>query len=704
MRARGWLLAVVPSVALPVLLLLLQDSRYLFYGDTQAAYLGWQYHLGDQLLAGHWPLLDPQAWQAGNLVAEGQAGLFSPLVMAVGLLATVCENVLVFTALTKLVLVCAGALGVYVLARSYQASAPFAYAAAVAAPLGGMTQYLDLPSWVAQLMIWALLPWAWWAIRRSMVLRTNPLGALALGYLLVTVGYVYGTILLIFVLSACLVECWVARDRRAAVRVVGIGAVCGLVAVTVYLPGVLTAPVTIRGSSFAIGGKFAAGPSQLITAVLSTAATRSGTDHLLPYGYAVWFLPLLLWLDVDRLRREWRQVAGLGFVTLATLVVVFGPARLGPLRWPMRLQPFLVQALVVLLAVALTRYLVRRPSRRRLTWSLLWVAVAGATAVLRHPGTWVSVAVGALVVTAGVAALWVVVRGPRTPRTGAVTGAVLVVVSLASMLVQHVYFPEPPSPERNLPTRAADYRSQLATARGDVMVVGNVDAVVLSDPSAVVDLLDGSAWYLNPHPVQNTYTTIGHTAFRTRYPYEYDGSTHAQVLGTLFTREPTTGRLRVDLLGVSTLLLVRSEVEASTLEEPPAGWRVTASTEHTVTWVRRQPVPGAGHPVWTSAGTSVSRVSTDARATRFVVDDVPSGGGRVVLSALAWPGYGTDTGSLGAPVDGYLLSVDVPADAAGRTVTVKFSPPGWPVEVAAWWVAVLAGLVWCVLDRRRSRR
>jgi hypothetical protein len=703
-RARWWLLAVVPSVVLPVLVLLLHDPRYLFYGDTQAAYLGWQYHLGEQLRAGHWPLIDPHAWQAGNLVAEGQAGLFSPLVMAIGLLATVSQNVLVFTAVTKLVLLSAGALGVFVLARSYQASAPLAYAAAVAAPLGGMTQYLDLPSWVAQLMVWALLPWVWWALRRLMVLRTNPLPALALGYLLVTVGYVYGTILLIFVLCACLVECWVARDRAAALRVVGVGAVCGLVALTVYLPGVLTAPVTIRGSGFAMTGKFGAGPTQLLTGVLPTSATSSGTLHLLPYGYAAWFLPVLGWLDTGRLRREWHQVVGLGAMAVVMLLAVYGPARLGPLRWPLRLQPFLVQVLVLVCAVVLTRYVVRRPSRLRLAWSLAWVAAASGFAVLWHPGTWVAVLVGAVVVAAGLAALWTVLRGPHTTRAAALTGGAVVATSLVSMLVQHAYFPQPPSPERNLPPQASDYRRQLTTARGDVMVVGNVGPVVESDPSAVADLLDGSAWYLNPSRVQNTYTTIGFTRFRDRFPYEYDGSTHAASLDTLFTREPTTGRLRVDLLGVSTLLLVRADFPSSRLDDPPAGWRVTEQRAHTVTWVRRQPVPGAGHPVWASAGTAVSQVSTDARATRFVVDDVPSGGGRVVLGALAWPGYRTDTGSLAAPVDGYLVTVDLPADAAGRTVTVKFSPPGWPVEVAAWWVAVLAALAWCLLDRRRSRR
>ena len=193
---------------------------------------------------------------------------------------------------------------------------------------------------------------------------------------------------------------------------------------------------------------------------------------------------------------------------------------------------------------------------------------------------------------------------------------------------------------------------------------------------------------------------------------EYDGSTSPALLDTLFSTEPTTGRRRVDLLAVSTLLLVRDDFPAARLAAVPSGWRVSDSTRHAVTWVRTRPVPGAGSPVWASPGTQVSRVAVDDRQTRFRVDRVPAGGGRVVLGMLDWPGYRTDVGELAAPVDGYLLTARLPADAAGRTVTVRFSPPGWPFEVACWWLAVVGGLAWCgavrlsvsqVMPRNRRR-
>jgi hypothetical protein len=706
MRDRGpgvgvrWMVGSGVTVALALAVLLADDPRHYFYGDTQAAYYGWWYHLGEAVRAGQWPLLDPHAWRAGNLVAEGQWGLFSPLVVGIGLLASTAGNVLAFATAVKIGLACVGSLGVFVLARSYGVPAAAAYAAAVAVPMGGMTQYLDLPSWAAGLMIWALLPWLWWAVRRTMLEHANPLTALLLGYLLVTVGYVYGTIMAIFVLLACLVDCWAVRDRAAGRRVLGIGVLLGLVAVTVYLPGVLTASVTVRDSAIGgFGGKFSTDPLAMLTSLLPTASVPGTTLHLLPYAYLVWFLPLLLWVDLDKVRRGWRPVAGLVFMAVLMLLVVDGPARLGPLRWPLRLQTFLVQAVVLLVVVGLTRFGVRRPSARRLTASLAWVALAGVVAVVRAPEIWTGHLLSVVLVSAGVLALWFLLR-----RRSAASGIVLAGFTLAMLALQHGYYPHPPSPERNLPASLAAYQRPLSGAVGDVVVVGDAESRLEEDGSWSRDFLVGSAWYLNPHPVQNTYTTISQRAYYDRYCMTYQGSTCPAALDTLFGTEPSTGLRRVDLLGVSTVLLVRPDFPGRSLDSPPPGWRVAGSTARAVMWVRTAPVPGAGRPVWASPGTRVSVLSAAGRATRFRIDRVPDGGGRVVLSALAWPGYHTDVGTLTDPVDGYLVTVAVPAGSAGRTVTVGFSPPGWPLELGCWWLAVLAGATWSVASRVRGHR
>src|SRR5688572_8249753 len=98
--------------ALLVLLLTIAGSaplfglqRFYFRGDTQIAYYGWWYHLGESVRAGHIPLMEPLAWEAGNYVAEGQWGLFSPLTMLIGVLATVAPNLVIFVTVLKVGLI-----------------------------------------------------------------------------------------------------------------------------------------------------------------------------------------------------------------------------------------------------------------------------------------------------------------------------------------------------------------------------------------------------------------------------------------------------------------------------------------------------------------------------------------------------------------------------------------------------------------------
>jgi hypothetical protein len=697
-----WAGAAVLTVLLALALLLVADHHYLWYGDTPAAYYGWWYQLGELVRHGHWTTLDPHAWRAGNLAAEGQWGLWSPLTIGIGLLTTVVPDLLVVTVLVKLALVTLGVVGVYLLTRSYDAPPRAAYVAAVLAPMGGMTQYLDLPSWAASEMIWALLPWVWWGLRRTMLQGRNPLPALAAGYLLVTVGYVFGTIMLVVVVLACLVDCCLARDRAAALRVLGVGVLLGLVAVTVYLPGVLTDSVTARSGSYSLSpDKFTTDPLALLGGVLPTGVVPGQGLPLGPYVYLAWLLPVALWLDWRRLRRAWRPLGGLLTLTVVTLVYVDGPSQIGPLRYPVRLEPFAVLALSVLLLVAWTRSGLARPSRARLALSLGWVLLAGLESVLRASSEWRAQVCSVALVGAGLWCLWWLLRSGRRGWLAPTVGA----LTLACFGLQHAFFPTPPSPQRNAPTDLASYQHLYPQAVGDLVVVGPSEDVVQSSPDAARALPVGSAWYLTGISAQSTYTAISHAAYKARYCIYYEGSSCPQLLGTLFSVEPTTHRERVDLLGVSSLLLVRADYRASRLAHPPTGWDVAASTPSTVLWTRRTPVPGAGGVAWASPGTSVSAVRAGATSTTFRVDRVPAGGGTVVLSLLDWPGYATSVGTLAHPVDGYLLTVHLPGSAGGQTVDVGFHPPGWSAEVASWLLALLAGAVWSVVATvRRSRR
>jgi len=696
------MLAAAGTVLVALVGLLVHDHRYLWYGDTPAAYYGWWYHLGDMVRHGQWAPLDPHAWRAGNLTAEGQWGLWSPLSIGIGLLTTAWGDMLALTTVVKVALALTGALGVFRLTRSYDAPPAAAYVAAVLVPMGGVTQYLDLPSWFSGETIWALFPWVWWALRRTMLRGANPLPALALGYLLVSVGYVYGTIMLVVAILACLLDCVVARDRAAFLRTLGAGILLGLVAVTVYLPGVLTASVTDRATTYGgFGGKFTVDPLTLFASVLPTDALSTDTSSLLPYAYAAWLLPVVLWIDVRRARQAWRELCGLVLVLVGSLALVLGPGQVGPLRWPLRLQPFLVQAVVVLVVVLWSRFGMARPSATRLALSLAWVGLAVLIALRHSESKWPDHLAAALLVGAALALLWLLLRLDRRFWVAPVAA----VVTLAVLGVMHHVFPDLPSPQRNAPTDLADYQRLYPHATGDLLQVGTSDLLVRNRPAAARKLPIGSAWYLTGIPSLSTYTTISNAAFKSRYCIFYQGNSCPLLLDQLFRTEPTTGQPRVDLLGVSSLLLMRKNFDRAGLEKPPPGWQVGGRTGYSVLWTRRTPLPGAGSVAWTSPGTTVSAVSAGATGTSFRVDRVPATGGTVVLRLVDWPGYSTSVGTLGDPVDGYLLTVDLPASAAGSTAHVEFEPPGWAAEIGAWLLALLSGAGWSVVVAvRRSRR
>jgi hypothetical protein len=278
--------------------------------------------------------------------------------------------------------------------------------------------------------------------------------------------------------------------------------------------------------------------------------------------------------------------------------------------------------------------------------------------------------------------------------------------------VQHYYYPFPTAVDRNMPSTVSAYSTQVATAKGDVILVGNPDATVLKDPAAVRDFLIASSWYVNPHPVQNVYSTIGFTAYNDLYGMRFDGATYPWLADVLFQLEPRTGMKRADLLSISTILLVRSEVPDPTALQPPEGWSVTEQTPYAVTWSRDVPLPPAGGVVWASPGTNVTQLSTSTRELQLRVNQAPTGGGTVVLSRLAWPGYSARGATLAPPTDGYLLTLAVPPGSAGRTLTVRYAPPGWRVEQLTGWLGVGIGLLWSFgfavarasLARQRRRR
>ena len=291
-----------------------------------------------------------------------------------------------------------------------------------------------------------------------------------------------------------------ARARPAALRCASSAPACcsGLVALTVYLPGVLTASSTARATEYGtgFGGKFTTDPLALLASVLPDGAVPSTPTRLLPVrlpglappGAAVARLgagapraggrSAGCWLFIDRDGCARRRPDP----DRAAAVAAAPPA-----------VPACV-ALVVLLVVAWPGSASRGRRDVRLALSLAWV-VAGrsAGAAPRSPSQWRAHLCAVALVAGALALLWWLLRTGRRSWLAPVAG----VVTLAALAVQHGFFPTPPSPQRHAPTDLSAYQG-LLPGRGRRRAPGRrhrQHGPVERSPAAQ-ELPIGSAWYL----------------------------------------------------------------------------------------------------------------------------------------------------------------------------------------------------------------
>jgi hypothetical protein len=706
--AAAWpVIAVVLTAAIAAGRLLATPAFY-FADDTQIGAFGQWWELGDRLLSGGIPVLAPQAWQAGNYFAEGQWGLLNPLTWLIALGARASEDPAAFSAVVKIAFLALMALGVHLLARGFGASAPWAALAGVLVPLAGFTVYMDAPSWATGLFNAAVLPWVWWSLRRVVESDRAIWPYLISSYVLITFGYVFGVMVLVVILVESLVRALLAKDWARVLRTVLASAWGALLTVVVYLPGVLTAPVTERaGFDILNTGFLNADLSDLASAAapLATATVGSwwGTVTAAPLVYVAWILPLFP-LVLPMARDAVKRCVPLLVLGLITLVVVIGPSQVGPIRWPVRFMPYLVLAVVVLFAVAAARAYPSRVTRRGILWSAVVLVVTTGITYANTAPTWRSIALVALMqagflVGVGMLALAQRSRPSARTRTGvAVAGAMA--VSALIVVPQLAAFPATPLPKFGVPDSVSRMAEVLDGVEGDAILVGDLYADG-ERPESFDERLMANLWYLSPASVSSLYTVLPYSAFSKDLCLDLKGATCADALPTLWSEDPETGLAVVDLMGVSAIVAMK----ATFPEEPvaPDGWSGQDAGAFTWLLTRDDPVPAAGGVVWSGEGTRVSVLEQTETSVRLEVDEVGADG-RVTLGRLDYPGYSIQGAQKVDPVRGWLLTVDVSSASPGGTVVVSFLPPGIWLMVAAAALSAVLVVAWPLLRRRARRR
>ncbi|NLP83912.1 YfhO family protein [Microbacterium sp. CFH 90308] len=721
-----WLLACAATVLI-ALVRVVVTTRYFFWDDTQLGAYGQWYGLGSRLLSGSWTMLDPGAWQGGNYLAEGQWGLLSPLAWVIAVGSHAVPNAVVYATVVKVVFLLALCTGVFLLAREFGAAPHWAAVAGFIATTGGQTAYLDAPSWVTGLQNVALFALTWWAVRRHVRGGRSPIPFFILALLLITVGYVFGVIELAFLLIATVIEEWVRRGFRATVRPLVLGVYAALLTVLVYLPGVLTAPVTERANAGIANDLFLnMDIGDLATSAIPTAVSTVkgywGDIAPVPLQYVTWLLPLFV-LFARAAVKNWRSLLVPYAMLAVSVALVIGPSVIGPLRYPARMMPYVVVVVALVFAVLASRGMPPVVTFRQRVGIVLITVLSAWLAWAAQPAAWAWVGLG---LTLQLILYWLLDRWYRTGgsadtgsepdlvaggsgagregggRAGTSRAATLALLTLAASVVvlapQLAKYPTSPLGDFRVPSSVAQLRSVGDGMDSGIMSVGDVYSLQ-SHPESYQESLLANLWYVTGKDSASVYTVLPFSAFVKDLCIDLRGWTCPGAYDALFGGQAP---LLVDDLSLNTVIVIKGE---GLEEEPvaPEGWTVEPG-EFTWTLHRNDPLPPAGGVARTAGGTEVTVLSQSDTSVTFTVDAVGARGGEVVFSRLAWPGYATDRGALADPERGYLLTVEVGAADVGETVTVTFRPPGWAFELGAGIAAAVLAIGWSVASPIVLRR
>ncbi|MFF0491051.1 hypothetical protein ACFYTQ_18680 [Nocardia sp. NPDC004068] len=711
-RVHRWGAVTALGVVVGYGAVLLGNVRHFFTDDTESQYTGLWLALGRALRAGRFPVMWPDQWMTGDNTMD-DAGLFNPPQLLVDLIAPSVDNVALYATLVKLIFSIIAALGVYRVCLAYGGRPAWSAVAGVAFPFSGWFLFFDEASWMTALTGTAWMLHAWAASVRYTRGRGGPLPVFVYLYLTISTAYIFPAVEAMIMLAAVAVgEILYQRAWRPVARLTAAAACAGAAGLLTFLPSMLSAKVTWRGTSQIINDQFLTVPwSESLNASLpSTMPAFSawwGYIQPLPVTYIAWFLiPILAFVDWRAARAEWRQLSGVALFSVVMLMWTAGPGTIGPLRWPARVLPMLAVGLLVLVCVLVGRYGATRDWKPRAVAAAvlilaLWVRSFSADP---HDVLWhvlAAVAVGALL--AGV--LWL------GRARGTAAACALALVAMFPIAYAQVASVQPTPMSWQLPASRSEAKAAFPDFGGKTLQLGERGLLQPGDKSvekAYGSLVFGNyAKNLELNYV-NGYTPTGYYYFGELLCMRWDSSVCPDAYRRVFAPEPTTGRPLVDLMKVDRVVLQRALFPDAAKQEPPPGWKWVDYPGHE-RWIAvlervDGPVSTVGGRV--AATEDVTAASLSESDTESRVRVTSPGGGRVVFARLGWPGYRVTLNGKRIPfttVAKSFVAVDVPAGTNDAELRVSWRPPGWKIGIATF-VAGLAGIAVLQWMFVRSRR
>lgn len=717
----GAIVLIVAIVTIFSLIPFLFFDRFYFLDDTQRGAIGQWYEVGKLVMQGQLPIFNVAAQGSGNYLGEGQWGTFSPLVWLISVIVYYSSNFLTFATIFKIVLLNILGVGSFLLARSMAVQKPYAIIYGIVTPFVGFTMFAGASSWVTDLMVSAFFPWFWWALRRFLNKNTGPVLAFVVGYSIITVGYVFGTIMLITVMLGDFIAAIVMKNWSYLRRIVLLGISLAATTIAVYLPGIAISPVTMRsGSGITNDNFFSPNLSDLLFSFspigypeLSSWWTTSSVTYM-PWMYIGWLVLLFIFLDYRNVKNiivnnktifiQWLVP------TLITFFLLFGPSNIGPLRYPVRMMAYFGQLMLLLLILLLSRVGLKFDKSR--LWFLAGITFLGTFLEFSNTPARIESSLATNVIIAlFVAALAYIGSGAKILKFKSflvrVKKPTLVILSVAilatgfSMLVQqrtigrnndsiqqqHITYKYT---DFQMPAKKSDILKMSKKFQGNTVVLGNDDHIIV-----------GNDWYITKNDSMNVYTPVGFKEFSA--DFRGGEPTHVPVehYAKLFKKDKQTQLPLADLLSVDTVAVGNEgdrKVYRNLIKHKnvPAGWQVTSHDQYYVVIQREKINNNVGGVVWSS----IPQVTEIKNSNYEVTIKVPAhrDEGKVVFSRTAWPGYHVIGGQakLAKPLRGYLTQIKIPASQKEQTITLQFEPPLFKASVGLIAFAVALILVWSI--------
>ncbi|MEU7633652.1 hypothetical protein AB0C34_27355 [Nocardia sp. NPDC049220] len=707
-----WGIITALGVVAGYVAVLLANVRHFYTDDTESQYTPLWVMLGRHLREGQLPALVPEHWMAGNYTIE-EAGLLNPPQLLIDLIAPSVDNLVLYVTVVKLIFAIILGLGVYRICLVYGAKASWAAVAGSAIPFTGWLLFFDEASWMTAFTGTAWMVHAWASGVRYARGRSGPIPAFVFLYLAISVQYIFPAVESGLMIGAvALGELVYQKAWRPSLRLLTMAAFAALAGLATYLPSMLSAKVTWRGTAQINNDQFLTVPwSESLNASLpSTLPAFSswwGYVQPMPVVYIAWFLvPALAFVDWRKARDSARELSAPALFAVMALMWTAGPGTIGPLRWPARVLPMVALGLLVLVCVLLGRFATfdgwrRRGAAAAVLIGLLWVRSFSAAP---HEVVWHVVA------ALGVAALGAAVVWLGRNR-GMAAACALVIASAFPIVYLQVRAAQPTPMSWNLPENRSEMKAAFPDLAGTTLQLG--DRALIPPGERTLQGAYGSLVFGNyAKDLELTYvsgyTPNGHFWFGDMLCMRWDTSVCPDAYRRAFATEPATGKTIVDLMKVDRVVLQRALYPDARNQPAPPGWKWVDYPGHEKYIAVLEREGGListrnGRVAAMQGGTATSIAESDLTSrVRVSSDD----GGRVVFARLGWPGYRVTLDGRDIPFDVVaktFVAVDIPAGTKSGDLVLTWRPPGWKIGGAAIVFGLLGvGLLeWAYLRGRR---